>query len=124
VLRQKSDQFYITVYVDDLILYGPRGHRTDTTVLALKMEFKVTNMGQLHWLLGIQITFNRDLIELSPEAFVEKILKPIQMNNSHSTVLPIDPNTSLTKQDSVLEAEEHGLYQSIIASCIFLVICI
>jgi hypothetical protein len=36
----------------------------DITVLALETEFKVTNMGQLHWLLGIQITFNRDLIEV------------------------------------------------------------
>jgi hypothetical protein len=46
----------------------PPGHLMDTTVLALETEFEVTNMGQLHWLLGIQITFNRDSIELSQEA--------------------------------------------------------
>jgi hypothetical protein len=51
VLRYKSDQFYIAVYVDDLTLYGPPGHQMDTTVLALETEFEVTNMGQLHWLL-------------------------------------------------------------------------
>jgi hypothetical protein len=95
----------------------------DTTVLALETEFKVTNMGQLHWLLGIQITFNRDAIELSQEAFVAKILKRFQMNDSHPTLLPINPNTRLTKQDSVLEAEEHPLYQSIIGSCMYLVTC-
>jgi hypothetical protein len=37
----------------------------DITVLALETEFEVTNMGQLHWLLEIQITFNHDSIELS-----------------------------------------------------------
>jgi hypothetical protein len=47
----------------------------DTTVLALETEFEVTNMGQLNWLLGIQITFDRDSIELSQEAFVDKILE-------------------------------------------------
>jgi hypothetical protein len=70
VLRHKSDQFYIAVYIDDLSSYGPLGYLMDTTVLALEIDFEVTNMGQLHWLLGIQITFSRDLIELSQEAFV------------------------------------------------------
>jgi hypothetical protein len=123
VLQHKSDQLYIDVYVDDLTLYGPPGHLMDTTVLALETEFEVTNMGQLHWLLGIQITFNRDTIEFSQEAFVDKILERFQMNDSHRTLLPIDPNTRLTKEVSVLEAEEHRLYQSIIGSCMYLVTC-
>jgi hypothetical protein len=116
VLRHKSDQFYIAVYLDDLTLYGPPGHLMDTIVLALETEFEVTNMGQLHWLLGIQITFNRDSIELSQDAFIDKILEQFQMSDSHPTLLPIDPNTRLTKEDSVLEAEEHRLYQWIIGS--------
>jgi hypothetical protein len=123
VLRHKSDQFYIAVYVDDLTLYGPPGYLMDTTVLALDTEFEVTNMGQLHWLLGIHITFNRDSIELSQEAFIDKILEWFTMNDSHPTLLPIDPNTRLTKEDLVLEAEEHRLYQSIIGSCMYLVTC-
>jgi hypothetical protein len=121
VLRHKSDQFYIAVYVDDLTLYGPPGYLMDPTILALEIEFEVTNMGQFDWLLGIQITFNRNSIEFSQEAFVDKILERFQMNDSHPTLLPIDPNTRLTKEDSVLEAEEHRLYQSIIGSWIYLV---
>jgi hypothetical protein len=95
----------------------------DNTVLALETEFEITNMGQLQWILGIQITFNRDSVELSHEAFGETILEPFQMNDSHPTLLPIDPNTRLTKEDSVLEAEEHHLYQSIIGSCMYFVPC-
>jgi hypothetical protein len=121
VLRHRRDQCYIAVYVDDLTIYGPPGHLMDTTILALETESKVTNMGQLHWPLGIQITFDRDSIELSQDAFVDKILEQCQMNESHPTLRPIDPNTRLTKEDSVLEAEEHRLYQSIIGSCMYLV---
>jgi hypothetical protein len=109
ILRHKSDQFYIAVYVDDLTLSRPPGHLIDTTILALETEFEVTNMGQLHWLLGIQITFNRDSIELSQEAFVDKILERFEMNDSHPTLLPNNPNTRLTKEVSILEAEEHRL---------------
>jgi hypothetical protein len=45
------------------------------------------------------------------------------MKDSHPTLLSIDPNTRLTKEDSVLEADEHRLYQSIIGSCMYLVTC-
>jgi hypothetical protein len=71
----------------------------DTTALAHKTEFEVTNIELLHPLLEIQITFNHDLIDLSEEAIVNKILKWFQMNESQSTLLLIDPHTGLKKQD-------------------------
>jgi hypothetical protein len=37
----------------------------DPTMLALNSKFEVINMGQVHWLLGIQITVIGDLIEIS-----------------------------------------------------------
>jgi hypothetical protein len=80
-------------------------------------------MGQLHWVLGIQIRFNRNSIELSLEPFIDKLLKRFQMNESHPTLLPIDPNIRLTMTESVLEAEEHRLYQLSIGSYIDLVTC-
>jgi hypothetical protein len=96
----------------------------DATILALQTEFEVTNMGQLHWLLGIQISLNRDSIELAQKAVVDNILSRFQMNDSHLTSLPIDPNKRLTKEDSVLEAKELCLCQSIIGSGMYLVTCI
>jgi hypothetical protein len=110
----ESHQFYIAMYNDDLTLHRPPQYLMDTTLLALETEFEVTNMGQLYWLLGIQITFNRYTIELSQKAFVDKILERFYMNVSHPTLLSIYSNTRLRKEESVLEAEEHHLCQSII----------
>jgi hypothetical protein len=93
----------------------------DTNVLDHETEFEVTNIGQLHWLLGIQITVNCNSIEHLQEAFLNKILEQSQMNHCHLTLLLIDLNTSLTTQDSVLDAEEPLHYQSIIGSCMYLV---
>jgi hypothetical protein len=45
------------------------------------------------------------------------------MNDSHPTLLPIDPKYQVNEEDSVLEAEELHRYQSIIGSCIYLVTC-
>jgi hypothetical protein len=82
----------------------------DTTILALKTEFEVINMGQLHWLLEIQITFNSHSIEVLLKACIDKILEQFQMNDLHPRLLPIDPNTQLTKEDSVPDTEKHCLY--------------
>jgi hypothetical protein len=96
----------MAVYIDNLTLYGPPTHLMVTTVLPVKTNFKVTNMEQLHWLLGIQITFKPNSIELSQEACVDKNLEQYQMNDSHPTLLSIDPYTRLPKLDSILEAEK------------------
>jgi hypothetical protein len=119
MFRDHSNQFYIAVYVDNLTSYGPLRHLMDTSILARNTEFEVTNMGQIHWVLGNQITGNRDSIELSQQSFVDKILEWYQINDSHPTLLPIDPNTRLTMEDSELDAEEHRLDQSIIGPCMY-----
>jgi hypothetical protein len=95
----------------------------DTTGLALQIKFKVTNLGQFHWFLVIQITYNRDSIKVSEEALVDKILKRFQMIESYPPHLPIDLDTRLTIEKSVLEAEEHRLYQLIFGSYMYLVTC-
>jgi hypothetical protein len=102
MLWHKSDQFNITMYVDDLTSYGPPGYLMDTIVLGLKTEFEIINMGQLHWLVEIEITFNHDSIELSQGAFIDKMLARFQINDSHPMLLPIDPNTWLMKENQDL----------------------
>jgi hypothetical protein len=45
VIRYKSNQVYIAVYIDNLTVYRPPGHLIDTTILALETELVVTNLG-------------------------------------------------------------------------------
>jgi hypothetical protein len=93
VLQYLSRKFDVTMFVDDLIRFGLLGQLKDITVLALDTGFEVTNIGQLYWFLGIQVSLNRDSITLSWEAGEHKILKWFQMTDSHPTLLLITPNT-------------------------------
>jgi hypothetical protein len=43
------------------------------------------------------------------------------MHDSHPILLPVNRDTRLLQKDSVVEAEEHSLYKSIIRSRIYLV---
>ncbi|KAI0996867.1 hypothetical protein K3495_g11315 [Podosphaera aphanis] len=53
VLVHNTGNLYLTVYVDDIILFGEPGDLMDRVVTCLKSEFKVNDMGTLHWILGI-----------------------------------------------------------------------
>ena len=65
VLFHKFDGFFITVYVDDITLFQPKGKHMESNVDLLKTEVKINDMGTLPWLLGIQFDFTPPDIFLS-----------------------------------------------------------
>jgi hypothetical protein len=88
----------------------------------LKTEFKVNDMGELNWLLGIQIIFTDDGITLSQTTLIDKILNRFSMQDCKPVSTPIDPNHRL----KAIEVDEQGTdttaYQQIIGSLMYLVI--
>jgi hypothetical protein len=121
VLQNHSDRLLITICIDDETLYEPPTHLMDTTILALEIDFKVSNKRELYCLLAIHITFNCKAIKLAEEPFIYNIFKRNQIQDCDLMLLPIDPNIQLTKDESVLVAEKHYLYQSINKSIKYLV---
>ena len=58
----KSDNnniLFIAVYVNDLLLFGLKGPVMDNLKDFLKLVFKVNNLGDLYWLLGIWIKYKK-----------------------------------------------------------------
>jgi hypothetical protein len=51
--------------MDNITLSGPGGPIMNNVKNTLKSEIEVTDLGDLHWLLGIQIKFGPKGIELS-----------------------------------------------------------
>ena len=63
----KSDNnniLFIAIYVHDLLLFGLKGPVMDNVKDFLKLEFKVNNLGDLHWLLRIWIKYKKHDITL------------------------------------------------------------
>lgn len=121
VLVHTEDNFFIAVYVDDLTLFGPPGLLMSRVKCQLKSEFAITDMGDLHWLLGIQIKFSRTGIELSQTAYIDKILDRFGMSDCHPTVLPIDKSVTFRKSNPDEVLEDITTYQRIIGSLMYLV---
>ena len=121
VLVHNSGDLFLTIYVDDITMYGETVALKDQTIGILKTVFKVNDMGTLHWLLGINITFTDAGITLSQTAFIEKILNRFGLQSCKSVSTPIDPNHRLTKNLEQTDDKTTKAYQQIIGSLMYLV---
>ena len=83
---------FIAIYVDDLSLFGPKGPVMDNLKDLLKSEFKVTDLGDLHWLLGIRIEYRNHDIALSQSAYIDTILKRFDLYDCNLVTYPLDKN--------------------------------
>jgi hypothetical protein len=87
----------------------------------LKSEFEVMDLGDLHWLLGIQIKFGPKGLELSQTAYIDSILSGLCLQDYNPTILPIDQGTTLTRSNHEDVLKDIKTYQSMIGSIIYLV---
>jgi len=112
----ESGDLFLAIYVDDIILLGATGELKVQTINVLKTEFKVNDMGELNWLLGIQIDFTDDGITLSQTTFINKILNRFSMQDCKPVLTPIDSNHQLKAINDEDERTDATAYQDIIGS--------
>jgi hypothetical protein len=90
---------YITLYVDDLIIIGNSMPAVNQIKLELSSKFKMKDLGELHYILGIQVTRNRKqgTTTLSQHKYIEDILARYNMTNAKPVGAPLDTSVKLTK---------------------------
>ena len=87
-----NNLLFIAIYVDNLSLFGPKGPVIDKLKELLKSEFKVTDLGDLHWSLGIRIEYRDHDIALSQSAYIDTILKRFGLYDCNPITYPLDKN--------------------------------
>ena len=125
-----NNVLFIAVYVDDLSLFGPKGPVMDNLKDLLKWEFKVTDLGDLHWLLGIWIEYRDHDIALSQSVYIDTILKHFGLYDCNLVTYPLDKNHQIDKAtiiDKATNADNSNevnvkLYQQIVGSLMYTVI--
>jgi hypothetical protein len=74
ILIHMSEAVLIDINVDNITLYSPSSLMIKNFKNTLKSEFEVTDLADLHWLLGIQIKVRPKGIELSQTIYIHSIL--------------------------------------------------
>jgi hypothetical protein len=68
----------------------------------LNERYSLTDLGPVHWLLGIKITRDREArtISLSQTSYIDAILPVFSLSDAKPVATPITPGTVLSKADS------------------------
>ena len=62
----------------------------------LSSEWEVTNLGELHKIVGIEVTHTNNSISISQQKYIENLLRKEYMQDANPATIPMDPNIKLT----------------------------
>ena len=92
------------IWVDDIVIACRDVEMMNDTKLLLSQRFKMTDMGQLSWVLGIEFVINKDCIMMKQTSYMRTILKKFNLENCKPVSTPFEEmsNDSNSKSISVI----------------------
>ncbi len=88
----KIDLVIIALYVDDILFFSNNTKMLKEEKLALAKRFKVEDLGELHYVLGMSVKRNHRLRTLSigQTKYLEGVLKRFDMENCKPVSTPLE----------------------------------
>ena len=118
--EENGERSIITVFVDDLVIASKNYKEVKEELMK---KFKMRDLGELRWILGMRVERDKEKIDISQEAFVNEILERFDMNESKPAPTPLPQKIEeLTKmsEESKKEYKNIKRYQSIIGALLYL----
>ena len=91
---------YLLLYVDDIILTTSTTTLLTSLVLSLSRKFSMSDLGDIHHFLGINVHRNTAGLFLSQEQYALEVLDRANMLNCHPVTTPIDTSSKLSSMGS------------------------
>ena len=90
----------VAVYVDDLLILGNDSKMKNELKKELESRFKMKDLGELQYILGIRVTRDRKegKLWLDQSKYLEEVLSKFNMANCNPTKTPLSPSEKLTKE--------------------------
>ncbi len=83
---------YISVYVDDLLLFGSDIARLEDVQQKLRDRFKMKDLGDISYYLGMQVDhIVGERITLCQRTYLQKVFDRFKMTECNLASIPIDP---------------------------------
>ncbi len=117
-----NKQIFITVYVDELLIFGLNVPRLEDVQQKLRDRYKMTDLGDIFHYLGMQVNHViGEKITLYQSTYLKKILDHFKITECKPASIPMDPRiaNSLLPYDGNADKETIKLHQSAIGSLIW-----
>ncbi|KAE8902249.1 Retrovirus-related Pol polyprotein from transposon TNT 1-94 [Phytophthora fragariae] len=120
---------FISIYVDDLILFAPNKKLMKELKQMLHVRFEMKDLGPIHYILGREITRNRKerTIFINQRKYADKVLHRFGMERCNGCKVPSTPDLELSKVMCPTTKEEKDLmsgkpYRAVIGSLMYLML--
>nr|GEW05225.1 ribonuclease H-like domain, reverse transcriptase, RNA-dependent DNA polymerase [Tanacetum cinerariifolium] len=90
----------VAVYVDDLFVNGTSLDCINEFKRRMASHFEMSDLGELIYYLGIEVSQGKDCVEIKKERYARKILKEAGMEDCNATLYPMDEDLKLSKDEN------------------------
>ncbi|XP_019263111.1 PREDICTED: uncharacterized protein LOC109240886 [Nicotiana attenuata] len=97
--KQGSSIVFVAVYVDDVLLTGIDSEEISQLTVFLHDRFRIKDLGQLHYFLGLEVLYKSDGIIVSQRKFVLDLLREYDCLHSPALASPLDPTVKLKAKE-------------------------
>jgi hypothetical protein len=106
--RKGAALVIVLVHVDDCTIVASSKLRIDNFKMSVAKQVEITDLGELHWILGIEVRREREnkKIFLSQRAYLDSILRRYGLDELKPVSLPMETSIKLTSAQSPSTTEE------------------
>lgn len=119
VYTDKIKNTFILIYVDDILIVSNNRARESQIKQRLSREFKVKDLGEARYCLGVEITRDKEGITLSQTTYIRDILQRFRMSESKPVSTPLATNTKLTKGSNDRTENETFPYRELVGALMY-----
>ena len=109
----------VCLYVDDLIYTDNDRTMYEDFKKSMMAEFEMSNLGMLHYFLGLEVMQSNEGIFLSQKKYAHEILHKFQMEDCNSVRTPTDVGMKLDKDPQGRKVDS-TLFKQIVGSLMYL----
>lgn len=113
------EMLLVCLYVDDIIYMGTSSRLVENFKKQMMNRFEMTDLGLLHYFLGLEITQSTRGITLSQNKYANDLLQKFGLANCKQSVTPANSNKKLQQLDKIGEADGHR-YRSMVGGLLYL----
>nr|GFC86611.1 hypothetical protein [Tanacetum cinerariifolium] len=107
IKKQQKDILLVQIYVDDIIFGATNKALCRSFEKLMKDKFQMSSMGELTFLLGLQVKQKKDRIFINQDKYVAEILRKFGLPERKSASTPIDVEKPLLKDSDGEDVDVH-----------------
>jgi hypothetical protein len=119
MLRMIDSLLLLVLYVDDLLITGCSTSMIATVKMILHDRFLMTDMGPLHFFLGLEISQDASGIKLSQAKYARDLLERFHMTDCKSSLTPFLSGVKLEDGEET-PLVDSTLYKQLVGTLLYL----